>query len=190
MASGEDLNPKGAAGRAKPQMHLIPIAAQEPIAKVMMLGAAKYGPHNWRDAPVNYTTYISAAQRHVLAFLDGQDQDPESGQSHLAHAAAGLMILLDAIVTGNARDDRPKKNPAYVEPAPIFPASGPIAAKAKGLEEPLWGFVGEGGPPWKLCSCEQCQTARRLKPRLLAEQPADSGSQDSAGTSRPTAPKL
>lgn len=138
MESGKDLNPKGAAGLAKPQLHLIPVGAMTPIARVMELGASKYGPYNWRDTPVNYTTYLSAARRHIDAFLDGQVQDPESGQSHLAHAAAGLMILLDAIVTGNAKDDRPKPNPAYAEGWPVV------------------------GP----CPCHACEQARRVKPPI------------------------
>jgi len=100
-------NPKHAAGKAKPQLHLIPASALIPLARVMESGASKYGAYNWRGQPVTTTTYISAAQRHLVAYLDGEDTDPESGQSHLAHVAACAMILLDAVVTGNAENDRP-----------------------------------------------------------------------------------
>lgn len=112
-----DANPKDIAGRAKPQMHLIPAAAKVEVAKVMGLGAAKYGPYNWRDVPVAYGPYLAAIERHATAFVDGQNLDPESACSHLAHIAAGAMILLDAIITGNAKDDRPKPNPRFIEPS-------------------------------------------------------------------------
>lgn len=108
-------NPKDIAGRAKAPFELIPAAALPAVALVMKHGAEKYGPYNWRDIAVAYRPYLGAAMRHINAVIDGQDTDPESGLPHLAHAAAGLMILLDAIVTGNVKDDRPKPNPALAK---------------------------------------------------------------------------
>lgn len=108
LVEPDDANPKDIAGRSKPQLHLIPASALVPVARVMELGAKKYGPYNWRDQPVAYTPYLSAAMRHITAFLNGETIDPESGQSHIAHAAAGLLILEDAIVNDSAKDDRPK----------------------------------------------------------------------------------
>lgn len=107
-------NPKDAIGRTKTPLHLIPGPALLEMAKVMGLGAQKYGAYNWRDASVASTVYISAAQRHLLAFLDGEDRDHESGASHLAHAAACCAILLDAYASGNLVEDRP--TPAYGTP--------------------------------------------------------------------------
>lgn len=100
-------NPKDAIGDTKPQMHLIPAPALIQAARVMELGAKKYGPYNWRGQPVRMTVYLAAAMRHILAKLDGQDLDPESGQPHEAHALACMAILLDAAATGNVKDDRP-----------------------------------------------------------------------------------
>jgi hypothetical protein len=102
-----DSNPKDIIGATKPPLHLVPASALLYEAKVMALGAKKYGPYNWRGKPVRYTIYVSAAMRHLLAALDGQRLDPESGQPHLAHARACLGILLDAEATGNLIDDRP-----------------------------------------------------------------------------------
>jgi hypothetical protein len=102
-----DANPKDAIGRGKPQMHLIPPPALLEIAKVMELGADKYGAYNWREHSVSATVYISAALRHLASFLDGEDDDPESGACHLAHAAACCMIYLDAMAVCNTLDDRP-----------------------------------------------------------------------------------
>ncbi len=100
-------NPKDRSGEGKPPLHLIPPAAEILEAVVMGLGAKKYGPFNWRSANVRATIYIAAAKRHMAQWLDGQDDDPESGVSHLAHARACLGILLDAQATGHLVDDRP-----------------------------------------------------------------------------------
>ncbi len=101
-----DANPKDIAGRAKPQFHLVPVTVG--LVRVMELGASKYGPYNWRDKSVTHTAYISAAMRHLRAFLDGESVDPESGALHIEHAAAGLLILADAMACGTAKDDRPQ----------------------------------------------------------------------------------
>lgn len=103
-----DDNPKTAFGSLKtPTLSVVPASALLQMGEVMRLGRDKYGPFNWRDAPVSYSTYVDAAMRHLMQFWDGETVDPESGQSHLAHVAAGLSVLMDAIATGNAHDDRP-----------------------------------------------------------------------------------
>lgn len=102
-----DSNPKTAQGIKKPSMHLIPGTALMMLAKVMALGAKKYGAYNWRRAPVPASVYVSAFFRHGYQWFDGEDIDPESGAPHLAHAMACLAILLDAIAQGTLIDDRP-----------------------------------------------------------------------------------
>ncbi|MFV0443258.1 MAG: dATP/dGTP diphosphohydrolase domain-containing protein [Planctomycetaceae bacterium] len=109
---GPAENPKDRVGAGKPPLHLIPPAAEILEAVVMGLGARKYGEFNWRTSKVRATVYIAAAKRHLAQWLDGQDDDPESGVSHLAHARACLGVLLDAIATGNVIDDRPNAGPA------------------------------------------------------------------------------
>ena len=105
-------NPKDRVGAGKPPLHLIPPAAEILEAIVMGLGARKYGEYNWRTSKIRATVYIAAAKRQLAQWLDGQDDDPESGVSHLAHARACLGVLLDAIATGNMIDDRPTAGPA------------------------------------------------------------------------------
>ncbi|MBX3452790.1 MAG: hypothetical protein KF777_24855 [Planctomycetaceae bacterium] len=108
---GAAENPKDRVGAGKPPLHLIPPAAEILEAVVMGLGARKYGEFNWRTSKIRATVYIAAAKRHLAQWLDGQDDDPESGVSHLAHARACLGVLLDAIATGNVIDDRPPAGP-------------------------------------------------------------------------------
>jgi hypothetical protein len=78
-------------------------------AKVLQHGADKYGARNYRDTKINATTYVSAIMRHLLAWNDGEDLDPESGLSHIAHVAACCDILLDTAACGMLTDDRSKK---------------------------------------------------------------------------------
>jgi hypothetical protein len=104
---GDGENPKDRVGVRKPPLHLIPPAAEILESVVMALGARKYGAFNWRTAPIKASVYIAAARRHLLQWFDGQDDDAESGVSHLAHARACLGILLDALAAGCVVDDRP-----------------------------------------------------------------------------------
>ncbi len=57
-------------------------------------------------------TYIAAAMRHIFAYMDGQDEDEETGHPHIAHAIACLGILADATENGQLIDNRPLPGPA------------------------------------------------------------------------------
>ena len=102
-------NPKTRAGAAKPALiSVIPTASLLHLGEVMKLGATKYGPFNWRETPVPAETYMDAAMRHLLSWQDGEDTDPESGMSHLAHVMACMAIIIDAKENGMLDDNRPK----------------------------------------------------------------------------------
>lgn len=107
VAPGINHDPKGEAGAKKCPLHLLPPVALMQTAWVLGLGALKYGPWNWRSTRVSSMTYVGAIMRHLFAWATGEDKDPESGISHLAHIAANCMILLDAGNSGNLIDDRP-----------------------------------------------------------------------------------
>ena len=89
----------------KPGMNLLSREALEQIALVMDFGKQKYDAHNWRKGFV-WSRPLSAAMRHIMAFNDGEDKDPESGLSHLAHAACCIMFLLEFEKTHKDLDDR------------------------------------------------------------------------------------
>lgn len=103
-----DANPKHAAGRAKPAMRHVPPSALFALGAVMAGGADKYGAYNWCEAGVSATVYYDAAMRHLAAWLQGADRDPESGEHPLAHVMACCAIVLDAHALGVLADDRPK----------------------------------------------------------------------------------
>jgi hypothetical protein len=99
-------DPKGEAGAKKTPLGLIPPSAMEEVAWVHKLGSDKYGPFNWRETGVCASTYVNAILRHLNSWRDGEDLDPESGRSHIAHIATSCNILLDAAACGTLEDDR------------------------------------------------------------------------------------
>ncbi len=76
-------------------------------AAVLKFGADKYHAHNWRDG-FAWSRPLAAAMRHIMAYNDGEDKDPESGLSHLEHAACCIMFLLEFEKTHPELDDRYK----------------------------------------------------------------------------------
>lgn len=81
---------------SKAQMELLSHAALEQIAHVMGFGAKKYGIFNYRGG-IAYGRIIGAAYRHLGAFNSGEDLDPETGLSHIAHLGACSLMLLDML---------------------------------------------------------------------------------------------
>jgi hypothetical protein len=106
------MNPKDLVGAKKAPLALVPVAGAIFSAPAHANGAGKYGPFNWRNQPVQLMTYIEAVQRHLAAFVDGQDLAEDTGIHHVAHAIAGLNIIADAMGLGNLIDNRPAKGPA------------------------------------------------------------------------------
>jgi Domain of unknown function (DUF5664) len=92
-----------------PLLSIVPISAVVGIALGMEEGALKYSRHNYRIVGVRASVYYDAATRHLAAFWNGQDLDPDSkvGLHHLDKALASIAVLRDSIWRGNWVDDRP-----------------------------------------------------------------------------------
>ncbi|MBO9467073.1 hypothetical protein J7443_17650 [Tropicibacter sp. R15_0] len=103
--------PKQEAGMRKVPFQFLPMAVLAEMAVAHGEGAIKYGPFNWREGRVVATTYYGAAMRHLAAFVEGEDIDPDSGLSHLTKAITSLAVLRDAQIQGTAIDDRPRPSP-------------------------------------------------------------------------------
>lgn len=105
----QGINPKDIIGATKVDLDLIPGPAEVACAIALTDGALKYGPYNWREQgkPIQARVYTSAARRHLKKWFDGEDNDPESGASHLGHVMACCAILIDAQACGQLADNRP-----------------------------------------------------------------------------------
>lgn len=101
-------NPKARAATrdSKVPLDLLEHCADLEIAKAIHTGAVKYGRQNYRTIPIFASTYGAALRRHVGAWVAGEDDDPESGLSHLAHIGANLHVLFGAMEAGTFQDDR------------------------------------------------------------------------------------
>lgn len=112
MVFGEPTNTGTEAGAVKFDqdklpLHLLSTEALNQTAAVLAFGADKYAAHNWRKGFL-WSRPLAAAMRHITAFNAGEDKDPESGLSHLAHAACCIMFLLEFEKTHPELDDRYK----------------------------------------------------------------------------------
>lgn len=86
-------------------LELLPTQALEEIAKVLAHGREKYAAWNWAKG-FRWSRLIGAALRHLYAWARGEDKDPESGISHLAHLGCCVVFLLQHEISGLGEDDR------------------------------------------------------------------------------------
>lgn len=83
----------GKADTGKAPWHLLPWSAVAGVVDVLAHGAAKYGERSWMAVPSGRDRYFAAAQRHLVAWFEGERVDAESGLPHLAHAACNVLFL-------------------------------------------------------------------------------------------------
>lgn len=107
--TNKDTNPKDAVGIKKVPLHVVPGQVLMELGLAMLEGARKYGSHNYRVAGVRASVYFDAAMRHLMAWFEGEDLDPDSNLSHITKALACLVVLRDSMMNENWVDDRPPK---------------------------------------------------------------------------------
>jgi len=93
----------------KPSVSLIPPTAILEEAKVMGYGAGKYGRNNWLKG-MAWSRLASAAFRHLLAWELGEENDQETGISHLAHVRCCVAMLMWYQEKSLGTDDRINSN--------------------------------------------------------------------------------
>lgn len=99
-------NPKDAIGNAKLPLHLWPNTATAMGCIAMLNGMLKYGRANFRAVGIRASIYYDAAKRHLDAWFEGEECDPDDGVPHLAAALACVAIIVDARAVGKLNDDR------------------------------------------------------------------------------------
>lgn len=107
--SDENMNPKDALGIAKNPHCCVPLTVLAELGVAMMEGARKYGRHNYRCVDIRASVYYDAARRHLDAWWEGEDIDPDSGIHHIVKAIASLAVCRDGDIQGKLYDDRPPK---------------------------------------------------------------------------------
>ena len=94
----------------KVRVDLLPVYPMTAIAEVFTFGAQKYFADSYRQGEtVAWSRTYGSILRHLFAFWNGEDIDPESGKSHLAHAGTQLMILMEHTKYNQDKDDRFKR---------------------------------------------------------------------------------
>lgn len=95
----------------KLEWHQLDLQCHEDMVRVLMMGAKKYQPDNWRRGLPVRSQYDSL-MRHMVAFMQGQDLDSESGLPHLAHAQCNLMFLVHMMANhAEQHDNRKPQHP-------------------------------------------------------------------------------
>lgn len=145
--TSNDPNPKTLAGQAKPSPALVPPVAILEVAQAFRDGAQKYTAFNWRAKPVPSITYVNAALRHIYSWMDGEERSDDADVHHLAHAAACMMILLDAQKQGTLIDDRPQKGKASQTIAEETKRNSARSAQSEVPASGRWNWFGEGEAP-------------------------------------------
>lgn len=90
----------------KVRLELLPPELMMEVGKILTFGAQKYADRNW-ELGMSWSRPYAALNRHMLAWWGGQDKDPETGESHLAHAGCCIAFLIAYEQRNKGTDDRP-----------------------------------------------------------------------------------
>ena len=112
VGSGEvrvvDPRTGGAKGNKLCRPDLIPVGPLTEVATHYGRRALKYSPDNWRKGYA-YSLSYAALQRHAMQFWAGEDDDQETGSSHMAAVVFHALALMEFRKTHPELDDRPGK---------------------------------------------------------------------------------
>ena len=89
----------------KTRHDLVPAFAQEEYAKVLTMGANKYGDNNWQKG-MKWSKVIASLKRHIAAIESGEDYDKESNLLHAAHVMCNAAFLTEYYKIFPQGDDR------------------------------------------------------------------------------------
>jgi hypothetical protein len=75
----------------KLQWSLVHFKSLTSFVKVLMFGAEKYEPDNWKK-PMPLDKIQESMMRHMVAIMDGETHDSESKELHVGHIMCNAMF--------------------------------------------------------------------------------------------------
>ena len=75
------------------------------MVRVLEFGAKKYGDYNWVKG-LSIRETCESLKRHLDAFMEGEDDDPESKLSHIGHIQCNALFLSWVMENKKDLDDR------------------------------------------------------------------------------------
>ena len=76
-------------------------------AQVFAYGKLKYAEWNWAKG-MAWSIPMACAARHLIAIIEGEQNDPESGLPHRGHVFCNIVMLLTYAKVFPEGDDRPR----------------------------------------------------------------------------------
>lgn len=70
---------------------LVHFKSLEPMVKVLMFGAKKYSPDNWKKG-LDKKEILDSMMRHIAELIDGYETDKESGLPIIGHIQCNAMF--------------------------------------------------------------------------------------------------
>lgn len=95
----DPLGPPLKFDKGKPMWHLLPLDCISGVVKVLTFGATKYAPDNWKK--VTTQQYFSAANRHLEAIANGEENDSESNLPHAFHYLCNCIFITWKLIRGD-----------------------------------------------------------------------------------------
>lgn len=89
----------------KIRLDLLPPKPLFEIAQVLTYGTHKYSAWNWSKG-IAFSRLFAAMLGHIWAWWAGEDNDSDTGYSHLAHAGCCLLFIMELRHTKPDCDDR------------------------------------------------------------------------------------
>lgn len=119
----------------KVDMTILPPSFLVGTARALSYGAGKYDRWNFLKVKDGGRRYSGALLRHIVAWMAGEDRDPESGLHHLECASANLAMLISSEAHGvNIGDWR--------EPVAVTTQETPVDPRVNDSD-----FAGSGACP-------------------------------------------